>query len=139
MPLFLLFLSVPLIELYLLLKIGAQLGALITVFLVIFTAAVGAILVRAQGFATLARVQAQLARAESPALEILQGVCLFIAGVLLLTPGFATDAIGFVLLVPSLRRAIIRFFLARRMPPSSPTSTTHTTRRVIDGEYKNLD
>ncbi len=109
--LFLVFLVVPLVEIYFLIQIGSVVGAGWTIFLVVFTAMLGAFLVRAQGFSTLARVQTQLAKSEMPAMEIIEGLFLFVAGALLLTPGFFTDAIGFICLTPPLRRGIIRYFI----------------------------
>jgi len=104
---FLAFLLVPLAEIYLLISVGGAIGAGWTIALVVFTALAGAALVRAQGFATLARARAQLARGQPPALEMLEGLLLFAAGALLLTPGFFTDAVGFALLLPPLRRGLI--------------------------------
>ena len=112
---FLLFLLVPLLEIYFLIQVGSVVGAGTTVLLVVFTALLGAVLVRAQGFSTLARVQTQLARGNLPALEMLEGLLLFAAGALLLTPGFFTDAVGFVFLIPPLRRKIIAHILKRGM------------------------
>ena len=112
---FLLFLLVPLLEIYFLIQVGSVVGAGATVLLVVFTALLGAVLVRAQGFSTLARVQTQLARGILPALEMLEGLLLFAAGALLLTPGFFTDAVGFVFLIPPLRRKIIAHILKRGM------------------------
>ncbi len=123
---FLIFLVVPLIEIYFLIEIGSAIGAGLTIFLVVFTAALGAVLVRMQGFATFVRAQTQLVKGEMPALEMIEGLCLFVAGALLLTPGFFTDAIGFILLTPSLRRAIIRKLLERKLFMNTRrTSWTH--------------
>ena len=97
----------------LLIEIGSWLGAGTTIFLVVFTAVLGAALVRAQGFSTLRRVQEQLAQEQIPALEIMEGMALFAAGALLLTPGFFTDAAGFILLTPPLRRFFIRKLIER--------------------------
>lgn len=150
--LFFVFLVVPLIEIYFLIKIGSILGTATTIFLVVFTAMLGAFLVRAQGFSTLARVQMQLGRARVPAVEMIEGLFLFVAGALLLTPGFFTDAIGFIFLTPPLRRWIIHRIIDRRMFPSfagAPAQSAHETpsdndhsrsrARVIDADYKNLD
>ena len=110
---FLIFLLVPLVEIYFLIKVGSLVGAGWTIILVVFTAVLGAFLVRAQGFAVFTRVQLQLAKGHLPALEMLEGLLLFVAGTLLLTPGFFTDAVGFVFLVPPLRRKIITHLIAR--------------------------
>jgi UPF0716 protein FxsA len=88
-------------------------GAGWTIFLVVLTAVIGAALVRVQGLATFMRIQSQLARGEMPAMEMFEAMALFLAGALLLTPGFFTDAVGFALLVPVFRRTIIRHILRR--------------------------
>ena len=100
--LLLLFLVVPIIEIYLLIQVGGYLGAGTTIFLVVFTAVLGAWLLRIQGFSTMRRVQNSVARGEIPAIEMLGGVLLLLSGALLLTPGFFTDTIGFLLLFPVL-------------------------------------
>ncbi|MBD3670265.1 MAG: FxsA family protein [Gammaproteobacteria bacterium] len=105
--LFLLFLVVPLLEIYLLIKIGGIIGALPTVAMVVLTSVVGSVLIRQQGFSTLQRARQGMQGGQLPAMEMLEGVGLLIAGALLLTPGFFTDAVGFLLLVPPLRRRLI--------------------------------
>jgi len=92
--LFLLFLLVPLVEIYFLIQVGKVIGAGWTVFFVVFTAVLGAALLRVQGLSTLNRVQRSLERGRLPAVELLEGLMLLVAGALLLTPGFVTDAIG---------------------------------------------
>ena len=87
----------------------------------------GATLVRAQGLSTYGRIQAMLARGQMPALEMLEGLALFLAGALLLTPGFLTDGVGFVLLVPELRRGIIRGLLRRGLVHPVPGRQTGKT------------
>lgn len=132
---FLIFLLVPLVEIYFLITVGGIVGAAATVALVVLTALIGATLVRAQGVKTFTRFQAQLARGKLPEVEMLEGVMLLVAGALLLTPGFFTDAAGFVLLTPPLRRQLINRALARRWfatrhrhQPQQP----HPRGRVID-------
>ena len=102
--LFLLFITIPLLEIYLLIKAGSVIGAFPTVALVVFTAVLGAFLLRLQGLSTMNRMRANMMRGKVPAMEILEGAALLMAGGLLLTPGFFTDAIGFLLLIPPLRR-----------------------------------
>ena len=138
--LFLLFLVVPLVEIYLLIKVGSAVGAANTVALVVLTALIGAFLVRAQGFSTLARVRGQLNQGQVPALEIIEGLFLFVAGALLLTPGFFTDTIGFVFLTPPLRRLIIRSLISRGLVGrNGPGQHSSESGRVIDVEYRKLD
>jgi len=111
--LLILFLTVPLIEIYLLIQVGSVLGALPTVGLIILTAILGAGLLRLQGFATMQRVRQTMARGELPAIEMIEGVVLLFCGALLLTPGFFTDVIGFLGLIPALRRGLILWFLSK--------------------------
>jgi len=145
-----LFLTIPLVEIYLLIKVGGIIGALPTVFMVVFTAVLGAWLLRIQGFATLNRVKHTLAQGGIPAIEMLEGVVLLVSGALLLTPGFFTDAIGFLCLVPSLRRAMIRWMLGRFLTPLSGFGGAGSSRRgrhssgqhgpnTIEGEYRRED
>jgi len=137
---FALFLVMPILEIYLLIQVGSLIGALPTVFLVVFTAVVGAWLLRRQGFATLGRVQAAMARGEIPAIEMLEGAMLLIGGALLLTPGFFTDAIGFVCLIPALRRRVIRWAIRRgaintSVPGGPKADSREHGPRTIEGEY----
>ncbi len=141
--LFLLFLLVPLLEIYLLIKVGGIIGALPTVFMVVFTAVLGALLLRVQGFSTLARVRSTLERGGIPAVEMLEGAVLLVAGALLLTPGFFTDAIGFLCLIPSLRRAMIRRLLRNVVMkgfggPRGPAGGPHGPH-TIEGEFRRED
>ena len=112
MPL-LLFIIVPLIELYFILVVGGAIGAFWTVLLVIMTAVIGVNLLRIQGMSTLTRAQRNMAKGQIPAMEMMEGIALAVAGVLLITPGFITDVIGFLCLVPATRQAIIRYIMAK--------------------------
>ena len=140
--LFAVFLIVPLIEVWLLVTVGSLIGAGWTIFLIVLTAVIGAALVRAQGLSTLARSQESLRQGELPAVELLEGAALLLAGALLLTPGFFTDTIGFVLLVPPLRRRIIRAWglgsLKQRFSASS-AATRSEEGRTLEGEFRRLD
>jgi len=109
------FIAVTLLEIYLLIQAGHVIGAGWTVFLVVLTAVIGAALVRVQGVSAFARVQSRLAVGELPAVPMLEGLVIFIAGALLLTPGFFTDTLGFLCLVPTLRQFLIRHALRRGM------------------------
>lgn len=138
--LFTLFLVVPLVEIYILIQVGGLIGAIPTIFLVVFTAVLGALMLRWQGFTTLQRVRSMLAQGEIPAIEMLEGVVLLVSGALLLTPGFFTDTIGFLCLVPPLRRAAIRWFVGRHFiggGPARPSSgrDDHGGPRTIEGEF----
>ncbi|WP_028765608.1 MULTISPECIES: FxsA family protein [Shewanella] len=111
--LLLIFVVVPVMELSVLIRVGEVLGSWTTVALVIFTAVVGVSLVRSQGISTLMQVQQKLARGEAPGQEIVEGMMLAVAGLLLLIPGFVTDFIGLVLLTPFTRVPVAKFFYKR--------------------------
>lgn len=110
--LFILFLTIPLIEIAILIEIGKVVGAAYTIVLVVGTAVLGAALLREQGLSTLAKVQSNMQQGHLPATEMIEGLMLLISGALLLTPGFFTDVFGFLVLIPPLRRRVAQTFLA---------------------------
>ena len=112
--LFLAFTLIPVIELYLLIEVGGRIGAWKTILLVIATGFAGAYLARLQGTQTMFRVQTSLRQGIIPTDELLDALLIFVAGVVLLTPGFLTDAVGLLLLIPESRR-IVKGFLRRRI------------------------
>ena len=103
LKLFLAFTLIPVIELYLLIKLGATIGPFYTLLLVILTGAAGAYLARLQGLEAMLRVKTRLQRGEPPAEEMLDALIIFIAGIVLLTPGLLTDISGLLLLLPATR------------------------------------
>lgn len=109
--------GVPAGELWLLIEVGTEIGAAATIALIILTAVLGTLLFRIQGLATLQRLRLHVARREAPVAEVISGFGLLFAGLLLLIPGFATDALGFLLFIPPLRRwlagLIIAYVVAR--------------------------
>jgi UPF0716 protein FxsA len=140
----LIFVGAPLVELYLLIEVGSVIGAVPTIALSLFTAALGGLLVRMQGFTVLFRAQSALGKREVPALEMLEGALLLLVGLALLLPGFITDAVGFLLLVPPLRRwLIVRWLKARGnlTPPPGPPPGQEERRpdRIIEGDYRRED
>ncbi|MGV6826062.1 MAG: FxsA family protein [bacterium] len=141
----LIFVVAPLTELYVLIEVGSEIGALATILLSIFTAVLGGWLVRLQGFSVLMRVQESMARGEPPALEMMEGAMLMLTGLALLLPGFITDAAGFLLLVPPVRQALILWTLKRRgvMRPGAPGSSANQQSRtevhIIDVEVDRDD
>ena len=138
--LFLLFLIVPTVEIYFLIEIGSQLGAAFTIAMIILTAIIGAGLVRFQGVTTLARAQGELLQKRMPTMEVIEGAMILLAGVLLLIPGFFTDAVGFILLISPLRQLLVRRFLKSKVVNTSPTASTKSSNdRIIDIDYKDLD
>ena len=131
-----LFLLVPIAEIYVLIEVGSVVGPVATVGLVVLTAVVGAVLMRAQGLATVFRARSAMAQGEVPALQLLEGAVILIAGALLLTPGFLTDATGFALLVPPLRQRLILSALSLR--PGGPHPGGHAPgrdRRTLEGDF----
>ena len=134
-PLLLLLIALPLIEVYLLIEVGSVIGALPTIALAILTAVLGTALVRHQGFGILRRVQESMARNEVPALELLDGALLLIAGLFLLLPGFLTDCAGLLLLIPPLRRFLIRRYV--RLVPVHPQSPGGPD--IIEGEFRRVE
>lgn len=111
--LFLLFAVMPIVEIYVLIQVGNAFGALTTIGLVLLTAALGASLVRSQGLSTLMSVQTRLNQGEIPGQQIVEGMLLAVAGVLLVTPGFVTDFIGLLILTPATRAPIAAALLKR--------------------------
>ena len=110
--LFLLFIVMPVVEMWLLIEVGSAIGVLYTIGLVLLTAIIGLRLLRQQGFDTLWRGQRKLEEGQLPAQEIGEGIVLAISGALLLTPGFMTDAIGFAGLFPPLRSLFVSQLLS---------------------------
>ncbi|GBE37059.1 phage T7 F exclusion suppressor FxsA [bacterium BMS3Bbin07] len=106
------FIVVPVVELSLLIKVGSIIGTLNTIIIVLLTAAIGAYMVKLEGLGVMYRIQKNLMEGIFPAEELIDGVMILIAGVLLLTPGFITDIIGFLMVFPGSRNVIKR--LARR-------------------------
>lgn len=103
MPLFIIFIVVPLLELMLLLEVGSIIGSGWTFLIIILTAIIGTRLVRQQGISTWGNIQQELAQGQLPAKAIFDGICILISGVLLITPGFMTDVFGLLLLTPPFR------------------------------------
>ena len=134
------FIGIPILEITVIIKVGGLIGAWPTVGLIFATAVAGSALVRAQGFHILTRAQQTLDSGQFPAEELFDGMSLLVAGLLLLTPGFVTDAFGLVLLVPPFRRVIAGWvWRALLRSPNVHFSGTwgHTERHgdVIEGEF----
>lgn len=143
--LLLLFIAAPFVEVYFLIEIGSVIGVSWTIFLVVLTAAIGAWLVRMQGLAALGRVRRSLERGDLPAAELVEGVFVLLAGALLLTPGFCTDAVGFLFLTPPLRRRMARAVIERGIVHAAARYSTDRgapPRRggtTLEGEYRRID
>mgnify|MGYP006123893287 FL=1 len=135
-----LFIIVPLFEMIILIEVGSIIGAIPTVFLVVLTATVGIWLLKLEGMQTWARVQQKLAQGAIPETELLEGVMLIVGGALLLTPGFVTDTVGFICLLPGLRRPIARWMIRQAVFRSfDTTSNTTSQTKIIEGEFRRED
>jgi UPF0716 protein FxsA len=131
---FLALIAVPVIELYVIVQVGQEIGVLTTLALLVVVSLSGAWLLRQQGTATWRRLQATLQRGEMPTREVTDGALILLGGALLLTPGFVTDAVGLALLVPVTRtvvKGVARRFLGR-MAASHLGPTGAAGRRVYD-------
>ncbi len=109
------FLIIPIVEVYLLIQVGQVIGAIWTIFLVVLTAVIGVWLLKIQGISTLMRAQQKMQAGQTPAREMLEGVVLVLAGAFLLTPGFLTDTVGFMLLFPPMRVWLVNKFVSKMM------------------------
>lgn len=149
--LFLLFAILPIVEIAILINVGEQIGGWYTVAIVIITAFVGARLVRQQGLSTLMQAQQKMQAGTMPGQEMAEGLLLVVAGVLLVTPGFITDGIGFLLSLP-MTRPLIAKSLMKHMPvkivtPSfhgdfSQHQQAHSSKQsgdIIEGEFERKD
>lgn len=141
--------AVPILEIAVFVKAGGYLGLWPTIGAVVLTAVIGSALLRHQGLSTLARAQESLAAGRLPMNEVFDGLCILVGGILLLTPGFITDTVGFMLLVPAvrpiLRRLTRRYFVnAPEMhvwsdvPPSSEPPPPDGAGPVIDGQFEEV-
>ena len=127
LKLFLAFTLIPVIELYLLIKIGSAVGAVNTILLVILTGAAGAYLAQLQGMQTMFKVRERMQRGEMPTAELLDAVIIFAAGVVLLTPGLLTDVCGLLLLFPA-TRAHFKKWLKLRLEKWLQSPNVHIQR-----------
>lgn len=135
------FIGIPLVEIGLLIQVGSVIGTLPTLAIIIVTAIVGAYMVRAQGLATAQSARRTLSQGQVPLAEVFDGVCLFASGMLLLTPGFVTDSVGGLLLVP-LFRQWLRGMLVRRLLDTAlgpDDGGPNRQDRAIDADYTVVD
>ncbi len=142
MPLLLVFVIVPLIEIALFIQVGDKIGLWPTLAIVVLTAIVGTALMRRQGTSTLARLQNEMRQGSDPTDAIANGALILVAGVLLLTPGFFTDAVGLSLLVPAVRAAAIKraaSTIKRKGVIVSAGPNGPVYDDVIDADYERMD
>ena len=124
---------IPVIEIYLFIKIGAQIGALTTILLIFITAILGVYYARYEGLNTLKAGFAQLSKQETPAYEVISGAAIAFAALLLIIPGFATDILGFFLIFPVTRRIILNKFTKKF------STKKNTKNNFIEGEFEDID
>ena len=124
---------VPVIEIYLFIKIGSQIGALTTITLIFVTAILGIVYARYEGLNTLKSAFVQLIKNEIPAYEIISGAAITFAALLLIIPGFATDIIGFLLIFPLSRKFILKILSSKFRVKRK------TNEKFIDGEYEEIE
>lgn len=146
MPLlfFLFFIAAPVVELWVLIEVGSEIGALATIALLVLTAIAGLALIRYQGLSTLLKASQRMNRGELPGREMGEGLVLGLAGLLLLLPGFVSDAVALVLLVPALRRWALNRMMRRvtvvhRGGPHQYRESRERERHTIEGEYRRED
>ena len=127
-----LIIGIPLIEIYLFIKIGSQIGAFNTVLLILTTAVVGVAYARFEGFNTLKSGIAQIVKNEMPVYEIISGATLAFAAFLLILPGFATDFIGILLVIPFSRKILLNRFIKKKK------QSVRENKEFIEGDYEDI-
>jgi UPF0716 protein FxsA len=140
-PFLILFIVLPILEMWVLITVGEKIGALPTIGLVLLTAVVGLALLRRQGISTLMRAQEKMRAGEVPAKEMAEGIFLAVGGALLLTPGFITDTLGFICLIPGLRQLVLGKLLSRIVVVQPgygprPGGQEQGSGNVIEGDYQ---
>ena len=129
----LLIILVPILEIYLFIKIGSQIGAFTTISLIFVTAIIGVFYARYEGLNTLKSGVSQLYKNQMPLFELMSGAALAVAALLLILPGFATDTLGFLIIFPLTRKIIFGFFSKTRK------NEIHIKDDLIEGEYEDKD
>ena len=131
----LLIIGIPIIEIYLFIKIGSQIGAFNTISLIFLTAIIGVAYAKHEGFNTLRSGISGLMKNEIPIYEIISGAALAFAAILLILPGFATDLLGILLVFPLTRKIFIKYFSRSYYK----NKNTYKEKNFIDGEFKDID
>jgi UPF0716 protein FxsA len=124
---------IPAIEIYLLIKIGSQIGAITTILLIFTTAIVGVYYAKYEGLNTLKSGFLQLRKNEYPTYEVISGAAIAFAAVLLIIPGFATDIIGFLLIFPLSRKMILNKFIKKKQ------HSNNSKKDYIDGDFEDIE
>ena len=130
--LLLIILAIPIIEIYLFIKVGSQIGAFNTISLIFITAFLGIIYARYEGFNTLRSGMSQIVKNELPVYEIISGAALAFAALLLILPGFATDLLGLLIIFPPTRKFILKKVSTKQKPNKAKQD-------FINGEYEDID
>ena len=130
--LLLIILFIPLLEIYLFIEIGGQIGAFNTILIILLTAIIGIYFVRLQGLSTLKSGVTQIYQNQIPVYEMMSGAALAVAAVLLIVPGFATDVVGFLLILPLTRNLIFKFL-------GKKYKKNRIKDDLIEGEYEDKD
>ena len=132
-PILLTIILIPVIEIYLLIKIGSQIGAITTIFLIFMTAIIGIYYAKYEGINTLKSGISQLRRNETPAYEVISGAAIAFAALLLIIPGFATDIVGFLLIFPFTRKIVFNKIFKKFKDKESKD------KKFIDGEFEDIE
>ena len=136
-PIFLLIILIPVIEIYLLIKIGSQIGAITTIFLIFTTAIVGVYYAKYEGLNTLKSGFKQLKKNEKPKYEILSGAAIALGALFLIIPGFFTDSLGFLLIFPLSRKLIFNVISSKLK--FNFNNNHNDKNNFIDGEFEDID
>ena len=137
-PLFIIFVGIPAIEIFLLIKIGGQIGALNTVALIFLTAVIGIYFAKLQGIQTLKSGMVNLYQNRMPIYEIMSGASIAVAALLLIIPGFFTDFFGFLLLIPFTRKILFDLTLKKRSKPDDKDKNKTIDGEIIDNKKDEL-
>ena len=132
-----LFILIPIIEISLFIEIGSIIGSFYTIILIFVTAIVGVFFVRQQGISTFQKITSQLQNLETPVQTMFEGLVILISGILLITPGFFTDALGFLGLIPFSRIIFIKLVASYIL--SRYGKQSHQNENTIEGEFINID
>ena len=132
--LILLFTIIPALELYLLISVGSIVGAPITILIIIITGVLGAFLAKKQGLLTMQKAMQEFQMGRAPAEELLHGILIIFAGIVLITPGFITDAIGFLLLIPISRKMMFSFLKTKLGAYVTTNSENKNTIEIFPDE-----
>ena len=137
-PFFLIFICLPAIEIYFMIKVGAEVGALNTIGLVFLTAIIGVYFAKLQGIQTLKSGMINLYQNKIPIYEVMSGASIALAALLLIVPGFFTDVIGFLLLIPFTRKILFRFIIKDKTKTSNESQDKTIDGEIVDNKKDEL-